>query len=45
MLMAKWKIKWNKLTEVQQRSFKEVLMQSELRKEQLPKEDEEGKIE
>ena len=37
MLMAKWKIKWNKLTEVQQRSFKEVLMQSELRKEQLPK--------
>ena len=22
MLMAKWKIKWNKLTEVQQRSFK-----------------------
>ena len=37
MLMAKWKIKWNKLTEVQQRSFKEVLMQSELRKEQLLK--------
>ena len=43
MLMAKWKIKWNKLTEVQQRSFKEVLMQSELRKEQLPKKRMRGK--